>query len=110
MTAQLNDRVIADDAVGRPAITQSERRALAAVPVQEAADTYANGELGRGDTLLSPEVEARVTAAVVDDLVGMGGRQPHESIENINVNGDRVFVHPLAGHRTSPRGQSRRAL
>ncbi|WP_051385931.1 CpaF family protein [Actinokineospora inagensis] len=102
VAAQLGDRVSADDAAGRTPMTPPERRALAAVLVQEAADAYANGELERGGTLLSPEVEARVTAAVVDDLVGMGGLQPlldDESIENINVNGDRVFVRYADGRR-----------
>ncbi|HEX5115987.1 MAG TPA: ATPase, T2SS/T4P/T4SS family [Pseudonocardiaceae bacterium] len=105
LSAQLSQRIRADESAGRPPMDAPARRRLAEVILQDAAEAHAQAELrnsAAGGMLVPPEVEQRLIRQVLDEVFGMAGLQPllaDAQIENINVNGDRVFVKYADGRR-----------
>jgi Flp pilus assembly CpaF family ATPase len=74
----------------------AQRRALAVRYAAEVLDGYARECLAGGRVPLPGPVEARISRAVVDHLVGAGGLQAlldDKDVENVDANGcDQVFV------------------
>lgn len=102
LSDQLSTRIQADDAAGRPALEPRERRSMAQAIVADAAEQQAQHELDTGGAVVPEEVEQRIVAAVLDEIFGMAGLEPllgNREIENININGDRVFVRYASGRR-----------
>jgi Flp pilus assembly CpaF family ATPase len=105
LSAQLKQRIRADESAGRPPMDGLQRRRLAEVILQDAAEAHAQAELrnsAAGGMLVPPEVEQNLIRQVLDEIFGMAGLQPllaDSQIENINVNGDRVFVKYADGRR-----------
>jgi len=95
LSTRLSERIRADEDAGHPAMTPAQRRVLAETVLADAAEAHTQTELARGGQLVAPEVEQRVIAAVLDEVFGLAGLEPllrNPDIENININGDRVFV------------------
>jgi Flp pilus assembly CpaF family ATPase len=107
LSARLRERIKADENIGRPPMSAVERRRLAEVILQDSAEAHAQAELrnsAAGGLLLAPEVEQRVIATVLDEVFGLAGLEPllmNDQIENININGDRVFVRYADGRRAN---------
>jgi pilus assembly protein CpaF len=102
LTRQLSTRIQADDDAGRPALEPGERRRMAQAIVADAAEKQAQQELDTGGAVVPQEVERRVVSAVLDEMFGMAGLEPllgNHEIENVNINGDRVFVRYASGRR-----------
>jgi pilus assembly protein CpaF len=102
LSTRLSERIRADEDAGHPAMTPAQRRALAEAVLADAAEAHTQTELARGGQLVTPEVEQRVIAAVLDEVFGLAGLEPllrNPDIENININGDRVFVRYADGRR-----------
>ena len=75
---------------------------MAQAIVADAAEQQAQHELDTGGAVVPEEVEQRIVAAVLDEIFGMAGLEPllgNREIENININGDRVFVRYASGRR-----------
>jgi pilus assembly protein CpaF len=102
VSAQLTSRIKADEDAGRPALQPVERRRMAQAILTEVAEQQAQHELSNGGTVVPQEVEQRVIASVLDEVFGLAGLEPllaDTEIENININGDRVFVKYADGRR-----------
>ncbi|MBB5890628.1 CpaF family protein [Kutzneria kofuensis] len=105
LSTQLSQRIRADEAAGRPPMDGPARRRLAEVILTDAAEAHAQAELrnsASGGMLLHPDVEQRVIGQVLDEVFGLAGLEPllaDTDIENININGDRVFVKYADGRR-----------
>ena len=102
LSTQLSARIRADEEAGRPAMGPGERRRMAQAILADAAEKQAQHELDTGGVVVRQDVEHRVIAAVLDDIFGMAGLEPllaKPEIENININGDRVFVRYASGQR-----------
>ena len=105
LSARLGERIRADEGAGRPPMNAGQRRQLAEAVLQDAAEAHAQAELrnsATGGHLVSPDVEQRVITAVLDEVFGLAGLEPllaDTSVENININGDRVFVKYADGRR-----------
>ncbi|MGK3206885.1 CpaF family protein [Amycolatopsis sp. MEPSY49] len=105
LSSQLSDRVQADESAGRPPMDAPARRRLAEASLTDAAEAHAQAELrnsAAGGMLVAPEVEQRVIRQVLDEVFGLAGLEPllaDTEIENININGDRVFVKRADGGR-----------
>ena len=104
LSTRLTEHFKVDDHAGPSALSHGERRRIAETILHEAADVYAQTELatGRAGILLEPQVEQRVITTVLDELCGVGGLEPllaDPEIENININGDQVFVKYADGRR-----------
>ncbi|MBV9143679.1 MAG: CpaF family protein [Pseudonocardiales bacterium] len=102
LSARLSERIRADEDAGYPAMTPTQRRVLAEAVLADAAEAHTQTELARGGQLVAPEVEQRVIDAVLDEVFGLAGLEPllrNPDIENININGDRVFVRYADGRR-----------
>jgi len=99
---RLNERMTADQRAGHAPMSVAQRREWAEPILQQLVDDHAQDEMRRGRKVVTlPEVEQRVMASVLDDLVfGLAGLAPllaDPDIENININGDRVFVEYAGG-------------
>ncbi|MFI0724350.1 CpaF family protein [Streptomyces sp. NPDC021224] len=102
LSQELSDRIRADEAGHRPAMTEAERRALARQILTDAAEAHTQAMLTHGRPVVAPEVEELVIASVIDEVFGLAGLEPllkDPQIENINVTGDRVFVRYADGRR-----------
>lgn len=105
LSTQLSDRVRADETAGRPPMDARARRRLAEAVLIDAAEAHAQAELrnsASGGLLVPEDVEKRVIRQVLDEIFGLAGLEPllaDTDIENININGDRVFVKYANGHR-----------
>jgi pilus assembly protein CpaF len=102
LSEQLSTRIQADDDAGRPALDAGDRRQMAQAIVADAAEKQAQQELDTGGAVVPQEIERRVVSAVLDEMFGMAGLEPllgNQDIENININGDRVFVRYASGKR-----------
>jgi len=102
LSGQLSTRIQADDDAGRPALEPGDRRQMALAIVADAAEKQAQQELDTGGAVVPQEIERRVVSAVLDEMFGMAGLEPllgNQDIENVNINGDRVFVRYASGKR-----------
>lgn len=102
LSQQLSSRIQADDDAGRPALEPGERRRMAQAILADAAEKQAQHELDTGGAVVPQDIERRVVSAVLDEMFGMAGLEPllaNPDIENININGDRVFVRYASGRR-----------
>ncbi|MFD2414831.1 CpaF family protein [Amycolatopsis pigmentata] len=102
LSNQLSDRIRADEEAGRPAMEPGARRWMAQAILADTAEKQAQHELDTGGAVVGEDVEQRIIAAVLDEIFGMAGLEPllaNPEIENINVNGDRVFVRYASGRR-----------
>lgn len=102
LSARLSERIRADEDAERTPMTPQERRVFAEHVMADAAEACAQAELTRGAAILSPEDEHRVMASVLNEVFGLAGLEPllaNTDIENININGDRVFVKYANGRR-----------
>ncbi|WIV57877.1 CpaF family protein [Amycolatopsis nalaikhensis] len=106
LSDKLSERIRADESAGRAPMAAQQRRQLATLILEDAAEAHAQAELknsATGGMLVTPEVEQRVIKAVLDEVFGLGGLEPllaDPEIENININGcDRVFVRYADGRR-----------
>jgi pilus assembly protein CpaF len=101
---RLNERMTADQRAGRAPMSVAQRRQWAEPILQRLVDDHVQDEMCSGRKVVTlPEVEQRVMASVLDDLIfGLAGLAPllaDPDIENININGDRVFVEYAGGRR-----------
>ncbi|MEV0220732.1 ATPase, T2SS/T4P/T4SS family [Streptomyces sp. NPDC050704] len=83
-------------------MTESQRRARVEKILSDVAEEHAQEMLHHGQSVVAPDVEQFVIASVVNEVLGLGGLEPLLSdpqIENINVNGSRVFVRYADGRR-----------
>jgi len=105
LSSRLADQVNPDQPADGAAV---ERRGGAEAVLVGAAEAHTRDVLAAGGTVVAPEVERRVIAAVLDEVFGLAGLQPlldDPAVENISVNGaDRVFVRYADGqrHRLAP--------
>ncbi len=105
LSTKLSERIKADEGAGRAPMGAVQRRQMAEMILQDAAEAHAQAELrnsASGGMLVLPDVEQRVIAAVLDEIFGLAGLDPllkDTAIENININGDRVFVKYADGRR-----------
>jgi Flp pilus assembly CpaF family ATPase len=102
LTARLAARLRADDDAGAPPLTAADREAFAAAVLAEAAEAHTRAELGRGAPVVAPDDEQRIVTEVLAEVFGLGGLEPllaDPAVENININGDRVFVRYADGRR-----------
>ena len=102
LSTQLSQRIRDDESAGRAPMGTVQRRQMAEAILQDAAEAHAQAEMRQAHDLVRPEVEQRVIAAVLDEVFGLAGLEPllaDTDIENINVNGDRVFVKYSDGRR-----------
>jgi len=102
LSTQLSQRIRDDESAGRAPMGTVQRRQMAEAILQDAAEAHAQTEMRQAHDLVRPEVEQRVIAAVLDEVFGLAGLEPllaDTDIENINVNGDRVFVKYSDGRR-----------
>jgi Flp pilus assembly CpaF family ATPase len=84
-------------------MTSAHRRELARDVLRSAGAAHSETELQAGRLLVSPDTEAQLVEAVLDEVFGLGGLQPlldDPTVETINVNSfDRVFVQYSNGTR-----------
>jgi Flp pilus assembly CpaF family ATPase len=102
VSRRLSAAIGADETAGRPAMSLAQRRELARELLRAAAEAHTQTALTRGDAVVSPDVEELVITSVMNELFGLAGLEPllkDPRIENINVNGDRVFVRYDDGRR-----------
>lgn len=106
LSEKLSERIRADESAGRAPMDAKQRRNMAQLLLQDAAEAHAHTEMknsATGGMLLAPETEQRVINTVLDEVFGLGGLEPalaDPQIENININGcDRVFVRYADGRR-----------
>ncbi|MEU5001545.1 ATPase, T2SS/T4P/T4SS family [Streptomyces sp. NPDC021622] len=99
---RLPDRIREHDTAEQHRWTDAERRAEADAILANAAEEFARTQLTQGGRVVPPEVEQQVIAAVLNEVFGLAGLEPllrNPDIENININGDRVFVRYSDGRR-----------
>ncbi|MCI3928832.1 CpaF family protein [Streptomyces sp. AN091965] len=102
VSAQLAERVQAREASGQSEWPEAERRAAAEAILADAGEKYAQKQLTMGRQAVPREVEQQVIQAVLNEVFGLAGLEPllrNQDIENININGDRVFVRYADGRR-----------
>lgn len=102
LPARLTEQIHAHEAQGRGPMTESQRRARVEKILSDVAEEHAQEMLHHGQSVVAPDVEQFVIASVVNEVLGLGGLEPLLSdpqIENINVNGSRVFVRYADGRR-----------
>ncbi|MFE0099851.1 CpaF family protein [Streptomyces sp. NPDC059009] len=102
LSTRLAEHIRANEAAGKVSWTEDERRAEASAILADAAEEHAREQLASGGHVVPPHVEQQVIAAVLDEVFGLAGLEPllrDPDIENININGDRVFVRRSDGRR-----------
>ncbi|WP_322751518.1 MULTISPECIES: CpaF family protein [unclassified Frankia] len=102
LRAALAARLRADEDAGAPPLSGPAREPFARAVLVDLAEAHTTAELARGAPVLSPDDEQRLIIEVLADVLGLGGLEPllaDPSIENININGDRVFVRRADGSR-----------
>ncbi|MBB5801293.1 Flp pilus assembly CpaF family ATPase [Saccharothrix ecbatanensis] len=105
LSTRLSEHIKGDESSGRVPIGSTQRKQLAESILHEVAEVHAQDELrdsATGGMLVDPDTEQRVITAVLDEVFGLAGLEPllaDTSVENINVNGDRVFVKYADGRR-----------
>jgi pilus assembly protein CpaF len=114
LSTHLSRRIRADETAGRPPMDAPARRRLAEAILTDATEAHAQAELrnsATGGMLVALEVEQRLIRQVLDEVFGLAGLEPllaDTDIENININGDRVFVKYADGRRNLCRRSSAR--
>ncbi|MFI6379308.1 CpaF family protein [Streptomyces sp. NPDC050658] len=102
LSRRLSERIQGREAAGQRQWTDTEHRAEADAILAEAAEEFARSQLTQGRRVVPPEIEQQVIAAVLNEIFGLAGLEPllrNPDIENININGDRVFVRFSDGRR-----------
>ncbi len=102
LTIRLPQRIRNEEAADRPPMTPQQRRAEAERILADAAETHTQHQLTHGGSVVPPHIEQRVIASVLDEFFGLAGLEPllrNPDLENININGDRVFVRYADGRR-----------
>lgn len=105
LSTRLSEHIKIDEGAGRAPMDATRRKALAESILQEAAEAHTQSELrdsATGGMLVDPDTEQAVINAVLDEVFGLAGLEPllaDTSVENININGDRVFVKYADGRR-----------
>ncbi|MFD5696492.1 CpaF family protein [Streptomyces lasiicapitis] len=102
LSTQLSERIRAHEASGQPQWQETGRRAVAEAILADAAEEYARDQLTNGRRVVPREVEQHVVQTVLNEVFGLAGLEPllrNQDIENININGDRVFVRYSDGRR-----------
>ncbi|MFJ8965354.1 CpaF family protein [Lentzea sp. NPDC102401] len=105
LSSQLSQRIRADESAGRPPMDGPGRQHLAQAILTDAAEAHAQAELrnsASGGMLVTPDAERKLIRQVLDEIFGLAGLEPllaDTEIENININGDRVFVKCADGRR-----------
>lgn len=102
LSVRLAEKIRADEEEGLPPMSEGERRALADKILADVAEEHTQAMLTAGRSVVTPAVEQMVIASVRDEVFGLAGLEPllkDPQIENINVNGDRVFVRYADGRR-----------
>ncbi|WP_425838339.1 CpaF family protein [Streptomyces fractus] len=102
LPARLSERIRADEEAGRPMMSEPERRERARAILVDVAEEHTRAQLGCGADVVSPDVEQQVIVSVLADSLGLAGLEPllrDPDIENININGDRVFLRFADGRR-----------
>lgn len=99
----LADELPSRAGAGTEPMTGTRRRELAREVLRSAGAAHSEAELQAGRLLVSPDTEAQLVEAVLDEVFGLGGLQPlldDPTVETINVNSfDRVFVQYSNGTR-----------
>jgi pilus assembly protein CpaF len=100
---QLEARLRADEATGRPRMRPADQRQFGRQLINQALEAEARAALAAGRPVLDADAEEALAQAVHDALFGLGRLQrllDDPKIENINANGcDRVFVRYADGTR-----------
>ncbi|BCL28549.1 CpaF family protein [Streptomyces aurantiacus] len=102
LPARLTEQIHAHESEGRGPMTESQRRERVQKILSDIAEEHAQEMINHGQSVVAPDVEQFVIASVVNEVLGLGGLEPLLSdphIENINVNGSRVFVRYADGRR-----------
>ncbi|MET9634683.1 ATPase, T2SS/T4P/T4SS family, partial [Lentzea sp. NPDC006480] len=105
LSEQLSQRIRSDEAAGRPSMDAQQHRRFAEAVLTDAAEAHARAELHNtadGGMLVTPDVEQRLIKQALDEVFGLAGLEPllaDHDIENININGDRVFIRCADGTR-----------
>jgi Flp pilus assembly CpaF family ATPase len=102
LSTRLSARIRDDEDARRPAMPPPQRRAFAEVILADAAEAHTQAELALGGSVVSPDAEQQVISQVLNEIFGLAGLEPllaDDEIENININGDRVFVKRADGTR-----------
>ncbi|MFF9897723.1 CpaF family protein [Streptomyces longispororuber] len=102
LSTRLSERIRAHEASDQPPWPETERRAVAEAILADAAEEYTRERLSHGSEVVPPDAEQRMIQAVLREVFGLGGLEPllrDQDIENININGDRVFVRYADGRR-----------
>jgi Flp pilus assembly CpaF family ATPase len=102
LRAALAARLREDEDAGAAPLSAAGREAFARSVLVDLTEAHTTAELARGAGVVSSEIEQRVQAEVLAEVLGLGGLEPllaDPSIENININGDRVFVRRADGSR-----------
>ncbi|WP_328869642.1 ATPase, T2SS/T4P/T4SS family [Streptomyces sp. NBC_00287] len=99
---RLSEQIRADEAQGLPTMSEAERRSRVEKLLVDIAEEHTQVMLTHGQEVVQPEAEQLVIASVVNEVLGLGGLEPllkNPEIENININGIRVFVRYADGRR-----------
>ncbi|MGP3769761.1 CpaF family protein [Streptomyces sp. SDT5-1] len=99
---RLAGHIRVDEESGRPPMSEAERRQHAMSILVDVAEEHTRTQLGRGEDVVSPDIEQQLIASVLAECLGLGGLEPllrNPDIENININGDRVFLRFSDGRR-----------
>ncbi|MFJ9179420.1 CpaF family protein [Streptomyces sp. NPDC102360] len=102
LSTRLAGRIRDDEDAGRSPMTDAEHRDQARKILDDVAEEDTRARLGRGEDVVSPAVEQQTVASVLAETLGLGGLEPllrNPDIENININGDSVFVRWADGRR-----------
>ncbi|WP_322780388.1 ATPase, T2SS/T4P/T4SS family [Frankia sp. Cas4] len=103
LRAALAGQLRADEDAGSPPLSPDTREAFSLSVLVDLTEAHTTAELARGAPVLPPEDEQRVITEVLAEVLGLGGLEPllaDTSIENININGDRVFIRRADGSRS----------
>ncbi len=102
LRAALTARLRADEDSGVAPLSGAARAEFAEAVLVDVAERHTADALGRGDTVVPQETERLLIMEVAAEVLGLGGLQPlldDDTIENINITGDRTFVRRLDGSR-----------
>ncbi|WP_419995060.1 CpaF family protein [Streptomyces boninensis] len=102
LSQRMSEQLRAREETGEPSLPLQQRRAAAEEILLEEAEAYAEDLLNQGGRPPTRQIEQQTIAAVLDEFFGLAGLEPllrNPDIENININGERVFVRYADGRR-----------
>lgn len=102
LPGRLSERIRSDEEAGRRVMSADERRTQARAILVDIAEEHTRAQLARGEDVVSPDAEQSVITSVLAETLGLAGLEPllrDPDIENININGDRVFLRFADGRR-----------